>query len=854
MLPSTQTTRDDLTRWYGRSPVPNTQLKHNLMVKRIVLGLLGAALLAGTTYLGIHRAGVVPPLGPILDPANGVWALARSARPMPLGTIRSQIFSAPVEVTIDDRGVPHIFAKAEMDAFRALGFLVARDRLFQLEIQTRAAAGTLTELVGPNALPLDRQARKFGFGQMLARVKARRDTTTEGYRSIVAYGEGVNAYLDQLRPADVPLEYRLLGARPARWTADQTDALLARMAVTLAFNDPSLLKAQAAAKIGWPAAEALFPNNSSIQDPIQPNLGDSTRHAYSPVPPPGPGDHQAQLVAPILRSLAATGTARTAAAMADAVGSNNWAVGPSRTVNKVALLAGDPHLELTLPSIWYQAHLVVPDQLDVAGITLPGAPWVIIGFNRALAWSFTNVGSDVTDFYRETVDDRANPTQYQLDGAWQPLEQRIERYRGPAGEVLGVDTVRFTHRGPLWQADSSWLSLAWTAYDLTDPGKEFLAINRARTAGEFLEGSATYGGPAQNMLVADRRGTIAIRSTGRYPTRPDDGRGDLIKDGSRSATDWNGSLAPDAYPFSINPTRGFLSSTNQQPVDPAVNPRYLGGVWENPWRAIRINTLLRADSQMTLDKMRRFQADSVSERARAFLPLLLNKTADSIRRRKVAPSVRAARDLLASWDGSSGRDDQHPVLFEAVMQELARLTWDELDSAGELVPGETVLLNLMQDTSNVWWDNRSTVGIEHRDDLIEMALAAALDSTTRRYGEPGPQWRWGAVHRVNIPHLLRLPALSALNLEVGGGRGTLWPSGEGGFGPSWRMVVELSNPLQAWATYPGGQSGNIASRHYRDFLPKWLAGELDSLVVPSGPEALPPERVESRLTFTRGGR
>lgn len=828
------------------------------MLQKLLLGALGLAIGGGAAFVGARRVGAVPALGPLLDPANGVWAVARAAEPRATWTVRSGIFSDTVRVVIDDRGVPHIFAAVELDAYRALGYLVARDRLFQLDLQTRAAAGTLTEFVGPAALSLDRESRKLGFGRAVERMLATADTSSPAFRSIRAYGEGITAWEDQMRPGDLPLEYRLLGARPARWRVEHTPYLLARMALTLAFNDVSFLKARAAAQVGWPAAEALFPVNAPIQEPIQPNPTDSARFAFRPIPAPGAPDPKALALASILESIGGWGIRDEA--REGMVGSNNWAVAPVRTRDKNALLAGDPHLELTLPSIWYQAHLVVPERLDVSGVTLPGAPWVIIGFNRSIAWSFTNTGSDVNDFYRETVDDPAAPTKYRLDGEWRPLERRIEVYRDPAGQLLAVDTLRFTHRGPLSKADSIWISMAWTAFDATDRGSEFLAINRARTTGEFLEGSASYVVPAQNMLVADRRGTIAIRSTGRYPTRPGDGRGDLLKDGSLSANDWTGSLPLEYYPFAINPARGFLSSANQQPVDPAVNPRYLGANWESPWRALRINTLLRADSQVTTDAMRRYQTDPISERARAFLPLLLGKTGDSTRRNAAAPAVKAARGLLAEWDGGYRVDDRRAVLFEATMAEIGRRTWDELATgtpAGRnkwLRPGEPILLELMRDSLSAWWDDRATAPVERRDDIIEAALAAALDSTTRLHGDPGgDRWRWGAVHHANIHHLLRIPSLSALDLEVSGGPSTLNPSsGNGTFGPSWRMVVELGTTVRAWATYPGGQSGNVASRHYRDFLPSWLAGELDSLPAPANPAELPAGRVESRITFSRG--
>jgi penicillin amidase len=811
-------------------------------------------------YVGARAVEPLPALGSLVDPAHGIWVAARAATPAPSAAFRSSIFADSVLVAVDRRGVPHLFASEELDLYRALGFLVARDRLFQLELQTRAAAGTLTELLGPRALPMDREARKLGFGRYIERMAG--DTTSPSARSIRAYAEGINAWLDRMTRAELPIEFRLLGARPSRWRPENSLYLLGRMAVILALNDASLLKAEAAARVGWAAADAVFPVNAPIQVPIQPFSPDSGPFQPPPIPGPGRPATDAVALAKLGEVLAqALGAPDRIDRAADLIGSNNWAVAAARTRNGYPLLAGDPHLELTLPSVWYQAHLVVPGMFDVSGVTLVGAPWVIIGFNRSIAWSLTNTGADVNDYYRETIDDPAAPTRYQLDGTWRPIENRVEAYRDQRGRVLAIDTVRFTHRGPLLRVDSLWLSMAWTAFDSTEQGKQFLAINRARTVEEFLAGSAGFGAPAQNMVVADQRGAIAIRSTGRFPIRPGAGRGDVIQEGRISANDWAGSLPVGLYPFSFNAARGFVFSANQQPVDPRTNSLFLGAHWENPWRAMRIERLLRADSQATPETMARHQTDPVSERARAFLPYLLGQAADSGRRAAAPPAAKAARDLLRGWDGGYPPDDHHPVLFEAVMAEIARLTWDELATAGPLItgrrfrPADAVLLTLMHDSLNPWWDLRSTARLERRDDIIDAALASGLDTTTRRHGNPGPGWRWGSVHHANIHHLLRLPALSALDLEVTGGPGTLSPSsGSGIFGASWRMVVELAPTVRAWAIYPGGQSGQPASRHYRDLLPRWLAGELDSLPFPGSIDDLPADQVESRIRLSGSAR
>jgi len=765
-------------------------------------------------------------------------------------------------VVYDDRAVPHIFAATEEDAYRALGYVVARDRLFQLELQTRATAGTLTELAGPAALELDREARQLGLAWSAERKFAALDRASEGRRAVDAYAQGVNAYIDAMRPAAVPIEYRLLGARPARWRPEHSLYLLARMAWTLSYNDQELARLQTEALVGRAAADALFPRNAPIQEPIQPTGAGAPRFALAKLPPPGAPDSASLLVARALARVRPRGAGlHDVALTGDALGSNNWAVAPRRSASGHALLAGDPHLELSLPSVWYEAHLVVPGKLDVYGVTIPGAPSIVIGFNRDVAWTFTNTGADVVDFYAETVDDVLRPTRYRLDGAWRPLARRVEAYRGPQGALLRTDTTYFTHRGPMLREGRRWLSMRWTAHDVSNEHGAFVRATHARTAAEWLRAMEVYVAPAQNMLVADRAGTIAIRSQGRFPLRPDGGSGMTVRDGSASASDWRGALPLAAVPQSRDPAQGFLASANQQPVDPAVSPAYLGANWPEPWRAMRINALLRADSAVTPDAMRRFQTDPGSARADYFVPELVGAARRELAAGRGDASLRRAARLLAEWDRRYTVDDERAVLFEYAMRELQDRLWDELltGGAGErrpvTLPGGMVVAALLRDSASVWWDDQRTPGVrEDRDAILGASLGAALARATSEHGPPdGGGWRWGGIRHANIHHLLHLPPFSALGLPVQGGPSTLNPSsGSGVFGASWRMVVELGPDVRAWVTYPGGQSGNPASARYSDRLAPWLRGALDEARFPHREADLGAARTAATLTLTTG--
>lgn len=793
---------------------------------RVVAGIV----LGGVLWVGMYGAGPVPPVGPLLDPALGVWAAARGVELPGEATATVPNLGDTVRVVYDDRDVPHVFAASVDDATRALGYVVARHRAFQLDLQTRATAGTLTEVVGPAGLESDRYNRQLGLAwsaERLWRNLTDRDDPAVG--AMRAYADGVNAWLDDMGPPDLPLEYHLLGARPAPWAPEHSLYLLRRMGWTLSFVNTERRKLQAAARVGWEAAHALFPIHNPIQQPLQPTGRDEPSVALGALPPPGAPDSAALRMAAVAH--------RMFGPLADSdesrLASNNWAAGPLRTADGVPLLAGDPHLDLTLPSIWYEAHLIVPDTLDVYGVTIPGIPGIVIGFNRDVAWSFTNTGADVMDFYREVMDDPDLPSRYRLDGQPHPLIPRVEAYRNRRGAVIATDTILHTHRGPVFRVGDEWHSLRWTVLESQGELAAFRRMVRARTVDEWLSAMTTYEAPTQNGLVADRNGSIAIRSSGWYPIRPGD-RGDTIFDGSTSRHDWRGLWPVSRYPFAVDPGQGFLVSANQQPIDPRAESGYMGADWPAPWRAIRINTLLRENDDVTADDFRRLQTDPGSARADWFVPYLLD-AAERVLEREENPLLARAHQLLGEWDRRYTRDNTRAVLFESVMDELARLTWDEL-SAGDAGgtgprPGSSLLAAMLEDPAAVWWDIANTQAIETRDEILAASLRAGLENARQDYGpEDGGGWLWRNVRHANIPHLLFLRPLSALDLPVPGGPSTISPSsGRGTFGASWRMVVRLGEDVTAWGIYPGGQSGHPLSDSYRNRIQSWLDGELDSL-------------------------
>ena len=826
-------------------------------MRRWLNGGIAALALAGALHVGFRSVGGAPPLGPFLDPAHGIWALARVAD-LPLQqSVSIEGLGAKVDVVYDDRGVPHIFATNEFDAARALGWVHARDRLFQMELTQRAVAGTLTELVGARALPLDRTARRQGLAESADAKWAAVSDKSATRRAVTSYMGGVNAYVAAMRAEDLPLEYRLLSKRPRTFEPRDTYYLLARMSLTLAWQDDELERGAMEALIGAEATRALFPVESPIQEPIEPVAGrNAPRYASTPLPAPRLAD--AQRVAEARAWLDAAATFGRAGGEI-AVGSNNWAVAPSRSASGFALLAGDPHLQLTLPSIWYEAHIVVPGEMDVYGVTLPLSPITPIGFNRNVAWTATNTGADVMDFYREAVDDTVAPKRYQVDGEWRDVAARVTEFRDGEGRLLATDTLYRTHRGPMSRSAVGWVSMRWTALELSDEGDAFRRASRATSARDWYREMESYRAPAQNFLVADRGGHIGIRSTGRYPVRPGDGRGDVVFDGSKSASDWTGQWPLANYPQAFDPAQGYLASANQQPLDPAVRKGYLGWSWPSPWRAMRINRILRSDSAMTPEKMQRAQTDPYSEYGFPFREAITEVVAEARRRGPLAAEVASADSAIAIWTGRFEPSSQGAVVFDAFATALTRLVWDELAPPGEerrvATPSGAALVQLLRDTASVWWDRLETKDVrETRGTIVLAALKEGWVATRQRWGNDPSAWRWGDVRRINVRHLLGLPGLGREGLEVTAGLGTLSPADAGGtHGASWRFVVEMGPEVRAWGTYPGGQSGNPASLRYDDRLEQWRKGELSPLRVPMAPDSLAPGQTRSRLTLTPAG-
>lgn len=786
---------------------------------------LKAAIVSLLTVLliwGLNRPwGSAPALGKLLSPFVGFWQNADPS--VESGDEISLVGTkAPVTVLVDDMAVPHVFAQNDYDVYFAQGYLTARDRLWQMEFQTHAAAGRLSEIVGERALPLDRFNREIGmlYGAEKALEAMMKDDTSK--LIVEAYTAGVNAWIKNLKPAQYPIEYKLLGYSPEPWSALKCALLLKAMTSTLASGADDLQMSNVRQLVGSAITNDLFPDYPDHEDPIIPP---GTKWDFKPTPTPKQPDSVA----------VDNGLAMNWPGSNPAIGSNNWAVGAQKSATGYPILANDPHLTLSLPSIWYQIQLVSPT-MNACGVSLPGSPGVIIGFNKDIAWGVTNVGADVLDFYKIKFRD-AKKQEYFHGGVWKPVRRRLEIIK-VKGLPDVIDTVYYTHHGPIVNQSGqkgfranipSGYAARWIAHEPTNELHCYYILNRAKKYDEYVQALAYYGAPAQNFVFADINKDIAISPNGKFPLKWKE-QGKYLLDGTNPAHDWQGWIPPAQNPRVRNPARGFVSSANQFSTDPTY-PYYINWQFAPAERGIRINQRLAAMQNVTSDSMRQLQNDLYNLRAAMSLPKLLPAIADS---RLKGDHIKVLA-MLKSWDYENDTSSVGATIFTEWNRQLSEAIWkDELDRGDSVLtrlPSFDRTLRLIErDPKSHWFDNVKTKTIETLPDIATASFIATCDTLAKMHGPIGSAWAWGKHKATSVRHLIPgLDAFSALNVQIGGGSGIVNATTER-TGPSWRMVVELGPTPKAYGVYPGGQSGNPGSPNYQNMIEAWRQGQLKELV------------------------
>ena len=822
------------------------------------LALLGGlVVLTGVLLYGLQvRIQGLPAVSTVLDPVDGLFRTARQAAPA-ADTTRLEIpgLNAPVTILRDQRHVPHIYAESDRDAVIAMGYVVARDRLFQLDFIPRVASGRLAEAFGPQAVRSDRFLRRTGmeWGAQKNLKRIRADDGIE-LRALQWYGRGVNAYLDRTPPEDLPLEFRLLGYRPDRYRPIQALRLLQYMAYDLTYNTDDPAYTRLREQLGADAYRTLYPEHpQGLYTPIVPpaqQLGATTASVRDSAAA-GPSFAAARSVLNErrdgLRSL------RRLVGWTDAPGkgSNNWAVQGGRSATGQPLLAGDMHLSLSLPSIWYEAHLVTPT-MNAYGITIPGAPVLVQAFNRHVGWTLTNTGADVIDHLSLRLD--STRSRYRFEGGWRPLRRQIDTIR-VNGAAPVLDTLYFSHHGPVRLDEGGAegaIAQRWTAHDSSRTLRALWRMNRADSVEAVTEALRLWDTPMQNVLYAGRGGDIAIRSSGLLPIRRS-GTGRGLLDGSTDDNAWVGRVPFDSLPAARNPAQDFLASANQVPTG-SDYPYYLGHDWGDGYRSLRINELLRGRASHTADDFKRYQADVQAPQREVFVPFLaslegLSARADTLRR------------MLRRWDGEAAVDRPEPLVMDEFLSILRRETWDESAFAPGPTPEDASLVHLLRtEPESRWLDVQSTDTTEDASALLTRVLEATADTMAGAYGWSPDDWRWGDHHHLEIRHLSGSEVLRPLwrgPYEYPGFASTLSPARGRTVthSASQRVVIDFSTtPPTGYGVYPGGQSGRPLDPYFYDTqLPAYLNFDYFPLRTAPRPGAFPAEQVRARQTLVPSG-
>ncbi len=765
------------------------------------------------------KHGDLPPLGKLLNPFAGFWQNNAAGDAM-LSDQQLPELQESVAVVWDDRRVPHIFAQNAHDLYFVQGYLTARDRLWQMEFQTHAAAGRLAEIVGARALEHDRFRRRIGM--TYAAENALKAMQADGKSRVVveAYTQGVNAWIRNLDAKELPFEYKVLDYQPEPWTPIKCALLLKQMAWTLSGRSSDRIMSLTRSALGEELMQRLYPQYPPSQDPIMPA---TTQWNFQP--------HVAQKPEREFHSSPSGATKSIERISTD--GSNNWAVAGSKTASGFPMLCNDPHLGLTLPSIWYEAQLVSPE-VNVYGVTLPGTPAVIIGFNQAMAWGVTNAGSDVLDWYEIKFKDEQQ-SEYFYDGAWRPTQQRIEELK-VRGAATVRDTVTYTHHGPVAyrkherpfdEQVPAGAAMRWTGHDASQEMLTFLKLNRARNYEDYVEALSHFDCPAQNFVFADTAGDIAIWHNGKFPLRWRE-QGKYLSDGSDPAYDWQGWIPRAQVPHVKNPERGFVSSANQNAAD--LNyPYYLGWDYAAFERGARINEFLATKSQLTPQDMMNLQNDVLSLFAQKTLPHLLNLLPPE----NLEAEQKQLREVLATWNYEYRAGLAAPLIFNTWWRELFVLIWSDDMKVGEHeleYPRRDVTMNMILcEPASPFYDLKSTAAKETLADLVQLAFQNAQEKLVAAHGPFGPKWNWEMARGTDLPHLARFPNVGRMHLPTSGNSDNVNAITQT-HGPSWRMIVSLGPEVKAWGIYPGGQSGNPGSRFFDNAVDDWVAGKYYELL------------------------
>lgn len=812
----------------------------------LVSGLLTAGLVIVLNMQLPAGGSKTPRLGYFLSPQLGFWQNAEAANTDFNSDMKMPGLRGKVDVYMDDRLVPHIYADNDLDAYYVQGYIHAKFRLWQMEFQTHVAAGRLSEIVGVDRVSTDIFFRRLGMVYGAEQTMAAMDKNPEMKATVDAYADGVNAYINSLKPEQIPFEYKLLDYKPEAWTPLKTYLFLMYMSYDLTARGATtdLQMTNAKNYFGYEDFDKLYPNVHDSLDPIIPR---GTVYSKPSIVPKAPKD---------VDSVYLNKTKINSTAMAPVVpdkdnGSNNWAVAGSKTKSGRPILCNDPHLGLNLPSLWYEVQINTPTH-NTYGASFPGSPAVIIGFNDSIAWGVTNAGRDVLDYYDIQFKD-SSMNEYMFNGVWTKAEHKKEviKIKGRADTTQDIAMTVF---GPVMFDGSNknistaakYLAVHWTAHSGGTGLQAFYELNRAKNYDDYLSAINKWTCPGQNFVFASKSGDIAIKQQGAFVARWKR-QGDFVMPGRDSSYMWQGIIPVDENPMIKNPIRGFVSSANQMSTD-STYPYYLGAANSFPlYRGITINRKLSSMNNITPEDMQHLQMENYNSFAEMARPVFLKYLDESA----LSSEEKKYVDILKSWNLRGDINEKGMTVFKCMWDSLeAEVFTDEYSKSKLPMPWPdrpTLLEKLLQDPTYKFVDNINTDKKETINDDVLAACKKACKNL--KYLENENRFEWGKFKDTRVNHLLKIPALSRLHLPIGGGENMVNATKEN-HGPSWRMIVHLTEEIEAYGVYPGGQSGNPGSKYYDSFVDSWAAGKYYRIVFVKKEVAAKNEHIKWHMSFT----
>ena len=799
---------------------------------RIVRFLLTAAI---TLFLvwALNRpwgAALPMPLGKFLSPQSGFWQNAEDYDHDFNQALNLPQLKGKVQVYLDERLVPHVFAENDEDLYFVQGYLHARFRLFQMDLQTRAAEGRASEIAGAMAIDYDKEQRRLGMKYAAEHSLREMEQNQLAKSFYSAYTAGINAYINTLTQGTLPLEYKLLNFQPEEWTNMRTALLLKMMAKMLASGEDDLAYTNLRSVLTHYQISTLYPQ---VHDSLIPIVPKGTIFSTPTFQPQYPANADS----------AYFGSGFTTAATENYKpdrnnGSNNWVVNGNKTASGFPILCNDPHLELSLPSIWYEMQLSTPAG-STYGVTLPGSPYIIIGFNDSIAWGVTNSQRDVKDYYAIRFKDESRK-EYWFNNEWRPTQQRIEKINVKGAPAV-YDTVSYTVFGPVIYdgsftnpvANSTAVAVKWTAHETGDDGFTFYKLNHADNYAEYVDAIRSFECPGQNFVFASKTGDIAIWQQGKFPARWN-GQGLYVMPGADSTYWWQDFIPQQENPHALNPAGGYLQSANQRPAD-VTYPYFIPGGYFTA-RGIAVEKYLSEMNSATVQTMMDLQNNYFNVTAEDMLPIMLH----NVNITALTPAASGFYNEVKTWNLMADPNSRGQTIYQVWFDSLRQNIWqDELGKNVDVngLPEEQTTMELLKrDTSALGFiDNVTT---PQREDLRAI-VTDALNKAATVLAESNKTGRlpWAKYKDVSIFHLLKTItpfARTGLNM---GGWGNIINAVTKSHGPSWRMIVHMNSPTEAFGVYPGGQSGNPGSKFYDNTIDTWAAGKYYQLWMMKAEEA-----------------